>query len=95
MDHLGLPSGSRVAGHGEPESGPTRRQEQQARDEQDGDGKREPTQIDLLSVIATGMRQLQDAQTKAFEKKSSQEEPEPVKPRVTSLPAPVTSGSDV
>ena len=86
MDHLGLPSGSRVAGHGEPETGPTRRQEQQARDEQDGDGKREPTKIDLLNVIATGMRQLQDAQTKAFQKKSSQEEPEPVKPRVTSLP---------
>ena len=86
MDHLGLPSGSRVAGHGEPESGPTRRQEQQARDDREGDGQWEPTQIDLLSVIATGARQLQDAQTKAFQKKSSQEEPEPVKPGVTSLP---------
>eukprot|EP00439_Symbiodinium_sp_Y106_P041628 s3369_g5.t1 len=61
-------------------------QEQQARDDREGDGQWEPTQIDLLSVIATGARQLQDAQTKAFQKKSSQEEPEPVKPGVTSLP---------
>ena len=34
-------------------------------------GQREPSQLDLLSVIAIGMRQLQDAQTKAFQKKTT------------------------
>ena len=46
----------------------------------------EPTSIAVLSAIATGMRQLQDAQTKVFQKRGSTEEPEPVKPGVSVLP---------
>ena len=51
-----------------------------------GHERKEPTQLDLLSVIATQMRQLQDAQTKAFQKKTTADEPEPVKPGVSVLP---------
>ena len=54
--------------------------------ESDGNDQKEPTQLDLLSVIATGMRQLQDAQTKAFQKRGTTDEPEPVKPGVSVLP---------
>ena len=42
--------------------------------------------MDILGVIAAGMRQLQDAQSKAFERKGSTGDPEAVKPGTSTLP---------
>ena len=46
----------------------------------------EASKIDLIGILAAGMRQLQDAQTKAFEKRRATAEPETVKPGVSALP---------
>ena len=42
--------------------------------------------MDLIGILAAGMRQLQDAQARALERKSGTEDPETVKPGVSALP---------
>ena len=46
----------------------------------------EPSQLDLLGVIAAGMKQLQEAQVRAYDKKANSMDPETVKPGVSVLP---------
>ena len=46
----------------------------------------EPSQLDLLGVIAAGMKQLQEAQMRAYDKKANSVDPETVKPGVSALP---------
>ncbi|CAE7467875.1 unnamed protein product [Symbiodinium sp. KB8] len=45
-----------------------------------------PSQLDLLGVIAAGMKQLQEAQVRALDKKSSGGDQETVKPGTATLP---------
>ena len=49
-----------------------------------GEGPQQPTPMELLGVIATGMRQLQEVQLKQMDRKDG---PEVVKPGISSLPA--------
>ena len=70
-EYYSLPEGDRVLRDG------------QGRDAED----KGVSQADLMGLLAAGMRQLQDAQTKALERKLASEEPELVKPGVSTLPA--------
>ena len=54
-------------------------------------GQVQPTPMELLGVIATGMRQLQEVQLKQMDKKDG---PEVVKPGISSLPHLESPGKD-
>eukprot|EP00439_Symbiodinium_sp_Y106_P078312 s1633_g17.t1 len=55
------------------------------------EGKTQPTPMELLGVIATGMRQLQEVQIKQMDKRDG---PEVVKPGISSLPQLDAPGKD-
>ena len=57
-----------------------------------GNEQSTPSTMDLLGVIATGMRQLQDVQLRQLEKKT--DAPEVVKPGISSLPTLSAPGQD-
>ena len=54
--------------------------------EEERSSQSHPTQLDLLGVIAAGMKQLQEAQVRALDKKSGGGDQETVKPGTTTLP---------
>ena len=82
--HSQLPGGDQ----GEDESGEKEADRSQSPDPQ---GKTQPTPMELLGVIATGMRQLQEVQIKQMDKRDG---PEVVKPGISSLPQLDAPGKD-
>ncbi|CAE7767290.1 RE2 [Symbiodinium sp. CCMP2592] len=52
----------------------------------EGSEEKDTTHLDLLGVIAQGMKQLQEAQVRALDRKSEGTDPETVKPGVAALP---------
>ena len=83
LDREGNESSSRVEYYSLPEG--DKALNAGAEVEQNSD-QQEASKIDLIGILAAGMRQLQDAQTKALEKRGAATEPETVKPGVSALP---------
>ena len=78
----------------DPQSHQDEEKQQEGGDESQAPGQMgqvQPTPMELLSVIATGMRQLQEVQLKQMDKKDG---PEVVKPGISSLPHLESPGKD-